>query len=344
MKILKPHRLNTGATLGVFTPSSPGYIWNEGLFQNGIKNLKRLGFEVKIGKLTESRSSQGYRSGTPKERAQEFMELIEDSTVSGLISTIGGSNSASLIPYLDFDKIRSSQKIICGFSDVTSLHLAILKFAGLRTIYGPSVMCWFGDWPHGIEESNEWFMDATMRHSIGNRPIRMPDQWSNHKRRWDNEDWKKVPREWTPNSGWRILSEGMSEGPILALNLNTLTSAAGTSYWPDFKDKILLLEDMETSLSRTERALNQLKFNRVFDQIKGLIIGKSEIYNQEGAPFNYDELLLETIGPRTYPIISNFDCSHCVPMISIPQLALIKLVASHGKNVSFEFTDGSLDN
>jgi muramoyltetrapeptide carboxypeptidase len=343
MKILKPHGLKPGATLGIFTPSSPAYIWNEGLFESGIQNLKRLGFEVKVGKLTQRRSSQGYRSGTAQDRAQEFMELIEDPTVDGLISTIGGMNSSSLIPFLDFDKIRNSQKIICGFSDVTSLHLAILKFAGLRTIYGPSVMCWFGDWPHGIQESQEWFLDATMRHMSGNRSIRTPEHWSNHKRRWDNEDWKNIPREWQPNEGWKILSEGTAQAPILALNLNTLTSAAGTSYWPDFKDKILLLEDMEASLSRTERALNQLKFNGVFEEIKGLIIGKPEVYNQEGAPFGYDELFQEVVGSRYYPIISSFDCSHCVPMISIPQLAPVRLAALHGEKVSFEFIDGSLE-
>jgi muramoyltetrapeptide carboxypeptidase len=177
----------------------------------------------------------------------------------------------------------------------------------------------------------------------GNRSITTPRQWSNHKRRWDNEDWRKIPREWQPNEGWKILSEGTAEAPILALNLNTLTSAAGTSYWPDFKDKILLLEDMEASLSRTERALNQLKFNGVFDDIKGLIIGKPEVYNQEGAPFDYDELFQEMIGSRSYPIISNFDCSHCIPMISIPQLAPIKLLAQHGEKARFEFMDGSLE-
>ena len=143
-------------------------------------------------------------------------------------------------------------------------------------------MCWFGNWPHGIEESQEWFLDATMRHVSGNRAIKIPHQWSNHKRRWDNEDWKRIPREWQLNEGWKILSEGTTEAPILALNLNTLTSAVGTSYWSDFTDRILLLEDMEATLSRTERALNQLKFNGVFEVIKGLIIGKPEFYNQEG--------------------------------------------------------------
>jgi muramoyltetrapeptide carboxypeptidase LdcA involved in peptidoglycan recycling len=310
---------------------------------NGIRNLQRLGFKIKLGDLTEVRSSQGYRSATPRERALEFMQLIEDPTVDGLISTIGGMNSSSLIPFLDFNKIRNSQKVICGFSDVTSLHLAILKFAGLRTIYGPSVMCWFGDWPNGVHASQEWFLEATMRHMSGTRAVTAPNQWSNHKRRWDNEDWKNIPREWQTNQGWSILVEGRAQAPILALNLNTLTSAAGTAYWPDFQNKILLLEDMEASLSRTERALTQLKLNGVFDAIDGLIIGKPEVYNQEGAPFNYDDLFKEVIGEKSYPIISNFDCSHCVPMISIPQLAPIKLVAQVGAKVSFEFMDGSLE-
>ena len=181
-----------------------------------------------------------------------------------------------------------------------------------------------------------------MRHKSSNRIVSAPSQWSNHKRRWDNEDWKTIPREWILNEGWCVLSEGTANAPILALNLNTLTSAAGTPYWPNFKNKILLLEDMEAPQSRTERALYQLKFNGVFDEIAGLIIGKPEVYDQQGSHFGYDDLILETIGSRSYPIISNFDCCHFVPMISIPQLSPVKLIAEKGSSVNFEFTDGAL--
>ena len=341
--ILKPKALKLGDTIGIFTPSSPAYQWNEGLFLNGIKNLKKLGFKIKLGSLTAGRRSQGYRSGTPEERAHEFMSLIQDPEVNALMSTIGGMNSSSMIPFLDFDKIRDARKIVCGFSDVTSLHASILKFSGLRTIYGPSVMCWFGDWPNGVEESSEWFMEATINHKQGIRNISAPTRWSNHKRRWDNEDWKTLPRQWEENAEWKILSPGSIEAPILALNLNTLMSCAGTSYWPDFEGKILLLEDMEAPLSRTERSLRHLKFIGVFDQIVGLIIGKPEVYNQEGAPFGYDALFQEVIGPRKYPIISNFDCSHTVPMISIPQLSPVRLVAEENQPVTFQFLDGTIE-
>ena len=76
--LIKPHKLNQGDTIGVFTPSTPAYIFNEELFQNGINNLQRLGFNVKQGHLTKSRSTQGYRSASPQERAEEFMNLIMD--------------------------------------------------------------------------------------------------------------------------------------------------------------------------------------------------------------------------------------------------------------------------
>lgn len=343
MEIVKPIALKPNSTLGVFTPSSPSYTDNEGLFENGLETLKRLGFKIKLGKLSAQRKSEGYRSASGQERAEEFMELIEDPEVDGLISTIGGNNSSSLIPFLDFEKIRLTRKVICGFSDVTSLHLAILKYAGLRTIYGPSVMCWFGDWPNGVPESSEWFLDATMRHRIGARTVQTPKQWSNHGRRWDNNDWKMILREWKQNEGWKVLNAGSVQAPILAVNFNTLVSAAGTHYWPDFSGKILLLEDMLAPMSRTERHLRHLSFMGVFDQITGLIIGKPEIFQQEGAPFSYEDLFKEIIGPRAYPIVSNFDCSHCVPMISIPQLSPVELIAHDNFNVSFQFMDGAIE-
>lgn len=343
LKILKPKRLKMGDTIGVFTPSGPGYKWCEDLFVNGVRNLERCGFKVKLGKVTEARLSQGYRSASPTDRAAEFMDLILDPKVDGLISTIGGSNSSSMIPFLDFSAIRRSLKPICGYSDVTSLHMSILKHSGLRTFYGPAVMCWFGDWPDGIKESTRWFLEAVMDHHEGERKIVAPKLWSNHKRSWENGDWQTKPREWQKNSGWKILNPGVAEAPILAVNLNTLLCAAGTNYWPDVHQKILLIEDMDAPQARNERSLRQLSLMGVFDQISGLVIGKPEFYDQQGAPFGYDDLIMEVIGPRPYPIVSNFDCSHTVPMITVPQLSPVRLIAKNNPEVEFTFLDGAVE-
>lgn len=340
--VLKPKKLNAGDTIGIFTPSSPAYLYNDGLFLNGIRNLEACGFKTKQGEMTAKRSHQGYRSASPQDRAKEFMNLILDPEVHGLMSTIGGSNSSSMIPYLDFAAIRASRKPICGYSDVTSLHASILTAAGLRTFYSPAVMCWFGEWPDGVPESTQWFLDAVMHHRTGNRKIIAPEKWSNHGRKWDNGDWKNVSRIWQENSGWKVLNTGTAEAQILALNLNTVLGLAGTKYWPDLRGKILLIEDMAAPQSRNERHFNQLKLMGVFEQIAGLIVSKPEVYSSEDSPFTYEELLMEVVGPRDYPIISNFDCGHTIPMITIPQLSPVRLEALEHMPVEFTFLDGAV--
>ena len=110
MEILKPKALKPGDTIGIFTPSSPAYVHNEEMFKLGIENIKAQGFRVKLGELTKMRSHQGYRSGSGVERAREFMNLIKDDQVDALIATIGGMNSNSMIPYLDYELIREKKE------------------------------------------------------------------------------------------------------------------------------------------------------------------------------------------------------------------------------------------
>lgn len=50
----------------------------------------------------------------------------------------GGYNCNSVFDYLDFDIIKSNPKIICGYSDPTSLINAIYAKTGLVTFHGPN--------------------------------------------------------------------------------------------------------------------------------------------------------------------------------------------------------------
>jgi muramoyltetrapeptide carboxypeptidase LdcA involved in peptidoglycan recycling len=294
-----------------------------------------MGFNVKLGRITASRSAEGYRSASGKARAEEFMELILDPQVDGLISTIGGSNTSSMLPHLDYSAIRNSRKVVCGYSDVTSLHMALFTKARLQTFYGPAVMTWLGEWPNGIPETTEWFLDTVVEGRCRPRDLHPPTRWSNHRRNWANGDWRSVEREWTPNAGWRTLSAGSVVAPILALNLNTMLCLAGTDYWPDLRGHILLIEEMDAPMAREERSLQQLKLMGVFDEIAGLIVSKPEVIDPSEAPFSYDDLIREIVGPRNYPIVTGFDCGHTVPMITIPQGARVELRAEAGSAVSF---------
>ena len=81
----------------------------------------------------------------------------------------------------------------------------------------------------------------------------------------------------------------------------------------------------------------------VFDKIAGLIISKSEVLNPQDAPFSYDDLIQEIVGKRDYPIISNFDCGHTVPMFTIAQMTQICIDAKSDYHVSVKVMEPMVD-
>ena len=50
-----------------------------------------------------------------------------------------------ILPYIDYDAIKSNPKIFMGYSDTTISHF-IMNKAGLVSYYGPSIMAEFGEY------------------------------------------------------------------------------------------------------------------------------------------------------------------------------------------------------
>lgn len=337
--LVKPLPLKFGDTIGIFTPSWPAHVILRDKYLHALNELQRIGFNYLEGNITAKQISQGYRSASPQERAREFMDLISNPQVHCLMATIGGSNSASMIPFLDFDKIRKSRKLICGYSDVTSLHLSILKYSRLSTIYGVALVPSFGEYPSIAKESLNSFLMITSALEIKKFKLEPPIKWSNQFIDAKNSNWKSVKRCHFINDGWKSVYPGEITASIIVANLETLVSSAGTSYFPDVNEKILVLEETSAIYNKTERNFRQLESIGVFNQIKGLILCKPGEENNEEAPFAHEQLILEIIGPRSYPIISNFDCGHTFPMISLPEE--IKITINSNKEKAEIFLEES---
>lgn len=118
-----PQALKIGDKIGFFSPSSPATAYAPNRFKRAKSYLESQGFELVEGYLTGC--SDSYRSGSILERAEEFNRLIRDPNVRCIMSTIVGSNSNSLLPYIDYEALRNDPKIIIGYSDVTALLLGI---------------------------------------------------------------------------------------------------------------------------------------------------------------------------------------------------------------------------
>jgi muramoyltetrapeptide carboxypeptidase len=168
------------------------------------------------------------------------------------------------------------------------------------------------------------------RHRSGARPLRAPARWSNHFRDAGSGAWRAEARRSEPNPGWRVLSPGEASAPLVAANLATLCRNAGTPHFPELAGTILLLEEMDAPLAREEANLRHLQLMGVFDDLAGLIVGKPERFDAQGAPFGYDALLEEVVGTRGYPVVTGFDCGHTHPMITLAQWTRVTLVAAGG--------------
>jgi muramoyltetrapeptide carboxypeptidase LdcA involved in peptidoglycan recycling len=105
---------------------------------------------------------------------------------------------------------------------------------------------------------------------------------------------------------------------MIVANLNTLLTLAGTKFFPDVEGSILVIEDMNAPLSQMERSL------------------KPENYDQQGASFDLEGLIAEVVGNRSYPILSNFDCGHSVPMLTLAQGCYAWVGASKDGAIKFE--------
>jgi len=148
-------RLKKGDLIAIYSPSAAATVFAKERYARAKAFLEAKGYRIKEGSLTHKRDF--YRSGSIQERVDELNALIRDPEVRCILSTIGGMNSNSLLPYLDYEAIKKDPKIFVGYSDVTALLLGIYAKTGLTTYYGPAMVASFGEFPPYVEETFEYF-------------------------------------------------------------------------------------------------------------------------------------------------------------------------------------------
>ncbi len=99
---------------------------------------------------------------------------------------------------------------------------------------------------------------------------------------------------------------------------------------------ILLIEDAEKDASTVEKNFAMLKLAGVFDNIKGIILGKHALFDGEGTSMKPIDILQEVLGSKQIPIIYDYDSSHTVPMMTTPLGADATIDA---ETMSIEFTN-----
>jgi len=138
--MLKGKSLKKGDTIGIVAPANFGI--KDKILESKIK-LESLGYRVKLGEhIFDTWHSF---AGTDKNRVSDINNFFEDREVDAIMCLRGGYGSIRLVGDLDIEMIKKNPKIFIGYSDITTIHSALNRKAGLITFHGPMAMSNFFD-------------------------------------------------------------------------------------------------------------------------------------------------------------------------------------------------------
>lgn len=294
--LLQPRALVPGGTIRLVAPASP---FDAGAVEAGRKVLADMGFTVSTA--PDLSRVDRYLAGSDQDRAVALVEALTDPSVDAVLAARGGYGCTRLLPHLDahLERLqRSPPKLLCGFSDITALHAYLAFRVGWRSVHGP--VC--TSLAHEPPDSREHLLRV-----LGGRCVTSVLQ------------------------GQRLAGSGTVCGRVVGGNLAVLMALAGTRYWPDLNDSVLLLEDVGEKPYRLDRMLTQLlQATGGLSGVLGLALGRFTECNEQDRGQTADQTLDEVLGSASIPVVKGLPIGHAPPNLAVPHGAVACLDADHG--------------
>lgn len=219
-------------------------------------------------------------------------------------------------------------KIMIGYSDATAILLAAYEKTGLPVFYGPALVPSFGEFEPFVNHTYQSFEDILIHPQPIPYQVKKPPFWTDERINWEEKIREKEKR---PND-WMCVIEGQAEGRLIGGNLNAMYGIWGSEFMPQIqKGDILLIEDCMKTASIVEKNFSLLKINGVFERVSGILLGKHELFDDEGTGKRPHDLLLEVLGDTKRPLIAEFDSAHTHPMLTMPIGTQVKMNAASGE-------------
>lgn len=290
ISILKPTKLSPGDKVGLIAPA---FLITENDLQLSIERVKQLGL-IPVYPDTILRR-HGYFSGTDKERADDFNDMIRNQEIKGVIFTNGGYGCARILNLIDYDLIRKNPKLIIGFSDSTALLNAIYKRTGLITFHGPISRTIHRD--YNKMQFQRIAMNPTDIYTIESA----------------ENDLQKSAKDKTLER--YTISSGKVQGKLVGGNLTLICSMIGTPYEINLKDKIVMIEDVGEEPYRIDRMLTQLIACDALTKAAGIAFGvckRCDKSEKAVAPnsFTLRQVIEDRIKPLHIPAVYGLSFGH----------------------------------
>lgn len=289
-KTIRPNRLSKGDTIGLVSPGSPTTPEN---IEKAISQIESLGFRVKQGSYI--REKYGYVSGKDHQRIADLQNMYADEEVRAIWCTRGGYGCTRIINFLDYGLIAQHPKVLIGYSDITALHLAILKetsIIGFHSLVGSSDFSTY---------SSDYLLKCLTEDTSG---LQLQNQTQPHKH--------QQPVE--------VITHGTAEGILVGGNLSLLASLSGTPHALDATDKIVFIEDVGEKPYRIDRMLTQLLHSSNLAKARGIVIGTMAgcDANEDDQSLSLMECLVDRLEKLKIPTIVGMTFGHIAHQFVLP--------------------------
>lgn len=322
--LTRPLHLRPGSRIAAVTLSwgGPGVFPHR--YHAGVRQFEEE-FGVEVVEMPSTLAAPDVLDGDPALRAADLHAAFADPSIDGVVSTIGGDDSIRLLPLLDLDLLAANPKPFLGYSDSTSIHMA-LRRAGMVSFYGPSIMAGFGE-NAGL---HDYLVDGVRRMLFEPAaPIDWPENaagWTAELLDWGESVLQEQPRQLQPATGWRWHGGTPSSGPTVVACMEVLDWFRGSQWWPHLDGAVLLLETSEEAPppEAVTRFLRTLALTGELRSLAGLVVarpGGPDLDDEERLA--YDHAVLRAVrveqGLDELPIVTGVDFGHTDPMWTVPQ-------------------------
>lgn len=251
-----------------------------------MRELVRQGFRVKVSERAWARDR--ILAGTDEERASELMRFFHDPEVRAIFAARGGYGAGRLLPLIDFDLLRRTPKIFVGFSDQTFLLGAIEGLSRMVCFHGPMVA---KDLAGGVSAPSMLHLRRLLAGEL------------------DGFDLQATA----------AIHPGVAQGEVIGGCLSIVVAMLATPYVPDFRGKILFLEDTGEKAYRIDRMLVQLRHSGALAGVAGVVFGGMR---SPGDSESEQRLILQFAAEQTaglgVPVLWGIEAGHGTENFTLP--------------------------
>jgi muramoyltetrapeptide carboxypeptidase len=276
--LIKPAALRPGDTVAIVAPASN---LKRDYLERGVVELAQLGFKAKYA--ADICDKARYTAGSDERRARELMAAFTDPEIKAVWAARGGYGAMRLFSLLDEAALRAHPKIFIGYSDMTALHLYLMRRFEWVVFHGPMAA---KDLASGATCYDERTLLAALCETKPLGEIRHDKLEALH-------------------TGAPVT--GRLTGGCLSL----IAALMGTPDELDTRDCILFLEDTGTKPYALDRMIQQLKLAGKFDGVRGIVFGEMTDCAQHAEQgYTLQEVLAEITADLKVPVLFGLPSGH----------------------------------